>query len=115
MSFKYLGSTVSENARFKDELSLGMGGATAVFGNLRERLGDNRHIPVFVKCNVYRATVLAGLERLAEEIRLLDSCPSVDVSKMIQDNYFYVTFLSNESSNLFPSDLKSHYRLALPR
>ena len=37
-TFKYLGSTVSENARQEDELSLRMERASAVFGNLRERL-----------------------------------------------------------------------------
>ena len=34
---------------------------------------------------------------------------------MIQDNDFYVTLPSNASSNLFPSNSKSHYRVALPR
>ncbi|XP_068714168.1 uncharacterized protein [Montipora foliosa] len=37
-TFKYLGSTVSENARQEDELFLRMERASAVFGNLRERL-----------------------------------------------------------------------------
>lgn len=60
-TFKYLGSTVSENARLEDELSLRMGRASAVFGNLRERLWNNRHVSIRVKCKVYRATVLATL------------------------------------------------------
>ena len=33
-----LGSTVSDNARLEDELSLIVGRASAVFGKLRERL-----------------------------------------------------------------------------
>ena len=37
-TFKYLGSTVSENAWLEDELSLTMGKASSAFGNLRERL-----------------------------------------------------------------------------
>ena len=60
-TFKYLGSTVSENARLEDELSLRMGKASAVFGNVRERLWNNRHVSIRVKCKVYRATVLATL------------------------------------------------------
>ena len=34
---------------------------------------------------------------------------------MMQDNDFYLTLPSNASSNLFPSNSKSHYRVALPR
>ena len=60
-TFKYLGSTVSENARLEDELSLRMGRASAVFGNVRERLWNNRHVSIRVKCKVYKATVLATL------------------------------------------------------
>ena len=60
-SFKYLGSTVSENARLEGELSLRMGRVSAVFGNLRERLWNNLHVSIRVKCKVYRATVLATL------------------------------------------------------
>ena len=65
-TFKYLGSTVSENARLEDELSLRMGRASAVFGNVRERLWNNRHVSIRVKCKVYRATVLATLLYVAE-------------------------------------------------
>ena len=54
-SFKYLGSTVSDNARLEDELSLRMGRASAVFGNLRERLWYNLHVSIRVKCKVYGA------------------------------------------------------------
>ena len=38
-----------------------MGKASAVFGDLRERLWNNRHVSIRVKCKVYRATVLATL------------------------------------------------------
>nr|DAC81410.1 TPA_asm: penton-1 [Rhodactis coral adintovirus] len=34
---------------------------------------------------------------------------------MIHDNDFYVMLPSNASSNLFPTNSKSHYRVALPR
>ena len=60
-SFKYLGSTVSDSARLEDELSLRMGRASAVSGNLRERLWNNLHVSIRVKCKVYRATVLTTL------------------------------------------------------
>ncbi|XP_068676459.1 uncharacterized protein [Montipora foliosa] len=60
-TIKYLESTVSENARLEDELSLRMRRASAVFGNLRERLWNNRHVSIRVKCKVYRAIVLATL------------------------------------------------------
>ena len=38
-----------------------MGKASAVFGDLRERLWNNRHVSIRVKCKVYRVTVLATL------------------------------------------------------
>ncbi|XP_068749317.1 uncharacterized protein [Montipora capricornis] len=60
-TFKYLGSTVSENSRLEDELSLRMKRASSVFGNLRKRLWNNRHVSIRVKCKVYRATVLATI------------------------------------------------------
>ena len=65
-TFKYLGSTVSENARLEDELSLRMGRATTVFGNVRERLWNNRHLSILVNCKVHRATALATLLNGAE-------------------------------------------------
>ena len=34
---------------------------------------------------------------------------------MMQDNDFYLALPSNPSSKLFPSNSKSHYRVALPR
>ncbi|XP_068749341.1 uncharacterized protein [Montipora capricornis] len=60
-TFKYLGSTLSENSRLEDELSLRMRKASAVFGKLRKRLWNNRHVSIRVKCKVYRATVLATI------------------------------------------------------
>ena len=59
--YMYLGSTVSENARLEDELSLRMGRVSAVFGSMRDRLWNNRHVSIHVKCKVYRATVVATL------------------------------------------------------
>lgn len=60
-TFKYLGSIVAENAKLDHEISLRMGSASAVYGNLRERLWSNHHVSIKVKCQVYRATVLAAL------------------------------------------------------
>ena len=60
-TFRYLGSTVAENARLEDEITLRMGKASVVFRNLQSRLWANRHVSIHVKCKVYRATVLAAL------------------------------------------------------
>ena len=65
-TFKYLESTVSENARLEDELSLRMGRASAVFGSVRDRLWNNRYVSIRVKCKVYRETVVATLLNGAE-------------------------------------------------
>ena len=42
-------------------VSLRMGRVSAVFGNVRERLWNNRHMSIRVKCKVYRVTVVATL------------------------------------------------------
>ena len=39
----------------------------------------------------------------------------IPVSKMMQDNDFYLTLPRNASSYLFPSNSKSHYHVALPQ
>jgi hypothetical protein len=60
-TFKYLGSTIADNAKLDSEISLRLGNASAVYGGLRTRLWSNHHVSVKVKCQVYRATVLAAL------------------------------------------------------
>ena len=60
-TFKYLWSTVADNAKLDNEISLQIGNASAVYRKLRERLWNNRHVSIKVKCQVYRATVLAAL------------------------------------------------------
>lgn len=59
--FKYLGSTVSNNARIDKEIRNRMGVASGAFGKLQERLWKNRHVSIRVKCKVYRAVVLSSL------------------------------------------------------
>lgn len=59
--FKYLGSTVSSNAKLDRELSYRIGNASAAFGKLQDRLWRNRHVSIRVKCKVYRAVVLTAL------------------------------------------------------
>ena len=59
--FRYLGSTVSNNARIDKELCYRMGTASAAFGKLKDRLWRNRHVSIRVKCKVYRAVVLTTL------------------------------------------------------
>ena len=60
-TFKYLGSTVTDNDKLENEISLRIGKASGIYGNLRRRLWTNHHVPVRIKCQVYRATVLATL------------------------------------------------------
>ena len=59
--FRYLGSTVSSNARIDKEICYRIGNASAAFGKLQDRLWKNRHVSVRVKCKVYRAVVLTAL------------------------------------------------------
>ena len=59
--FKYLGSTVSNNARIDKEIRNRMGIASGAFGKLQDRLWMNRHVTTKVKCKVYRAVVLSSL------------------------------------------------------
>ena len=49
-----------------DETRVSIQNGSAVFRNFRERLWDNRHVSIRVKCKVYRATVLATLLYAAE-------------------------------------------------
>ena len=60
-NFIYLGSTISESAKLDKELVYRMGKASAAFGRLRERLWNNHHVSIKVKCKVYRAVVLSAL------------------------------------------------------
>jgi len=60
-SFVYLGSTISYNARLDNELSLRLGKASSEYGKLRDRLWNNHHVSIRVKCKVYRAIVLSSL------------------------------------------------------
>ena len=59
--FTYLGSTVSNTARIDKKLRNRLGKASSAFGKLRQRLWNNRHVSVRVKCKVYRAVVLSTL------------------------------------------------------
>ena len=60
-NFTYLGSTVSRNAKLEKELRNRLGKASKAFGNLRQRLWNNRHVSIRAKCKVYRAVVLSTL------------------------------------------------------
>ena len=57
----YLGSTVSSNAKLEKELQNRLGKASKGFGNLRQRLWNNRHVSIRTKCIVYREVVLLTL------------------------------------------------------
>ena len=60
-SFVYLGSTITDNARFDSEFTFQMGKSSAAYGKLRERLWDNHHVSLRVKLKVYKAIVLSTL------------------------------------------------------
>ena len=60
-NLQYLGSTVEDNVKLDSEILLILGNASAVCANLRSRLWNNHHVPIKVKCQVYRATMLATL------------------------------------------------------
>ena len=59
--FTYLGSTVSCTAKIDKELRSRLGKASAAYGKLQQRLWNNRHVSIRVKCKVYRAVVLSSL------------------------------------------------------
>jgi hypothetical protein len=59
--FTYLGSTVSSSSKIEKELRIRTGKASAAYGKLQERLWNNRHVSIEVKCRVYRAVVLSTL------------------------------------------------------
>lgn len=59
--FKYLGSTVSSSSKIEKELGTRIGKASAAFGKLRDRLWNNKHVSIRVKCKVFRAVVLSTL------------------------------------------------------
>ena len=59
--FTYLGSTVSNTAKIDKEIRNRLGKASAAFGKLQQRLWNNRHVSIRVKCKVYRAVVLSCL------------------------------------------------------
>ena len=65
-SFTYLGSTVSSNAKLEEELRNRLGKANKAFGNLCQRLWNNRHVSIRAKCKVYRVVVLSTLLSAAE-------------------------------------------------
>ena len=58
--FTYLGSAVSSSSKIDKELRTRTGKASASFGKLRERLWNNRHVSIKVKCQVFRAVVLSN-------------------------------------------------------
>ncbi|XP_068673013.1 uncharacterized protein [Montipora foliosa] len=64
--FTYLGSTVSSSSKIDKELWTRTGKASAAFGKLQQRLWNNKHVSIRVKCKVYRAVVLSTLLHGAE-------------------------------------------------
>ena len=54
-TFKYLGSTIANDCSLNKELLARIQLASAVFGQLRERLWNKHNIKLLTKCKVYRA------------------------------------------------------------
>ena len=61
LELTYLGSIISSNGCIDDEIQRTMAKASASFGQLRERLWNNHHVSMRVKCKIYRAIVLSTL------------------------------------------------------
>ena len=61
LEFTCLGSTISNNGCFEDEIQRRMAKASASFGRLRQRLRNNHHVSMLVKGKMYRAIVLSTL------------------------------------------------------
>ena len=59
--FKYLGSTVSNDASADAEITARIAKATSAFGRLTKRLWQNRNIRVDTKVSVYKAAVVTSL------------------------------------------------------
>ena len=59
--FTYLGSTVSSSSKIDRELRTRIGKASAAFSKLQDRLWNNKHVSIKIKCQVYRAVVLSTL------------------------------------------------------
>lgn len=60
-TFKYLGSTISNDASLDAEITSRIAKATAAFGRLTKRLWTNRNIRMDTKIAVYRAAVITSL------------------------------------------------------
>ena len=60
-TFKYLGSTISNDASLDAEITSRIAKATAAFGRLTKRLWTNRNIRLDTKIAVYRAAVITSL------------------------------------------------------
>ena len=59
--FTYLGSTLSRNVRIDDEAVLRIAKASAVFGNLREKVWEREGLSMQTKLKVYKAVILPSL------------------------------------------------------
>ena len=57
LEFIYIRSTISSNGCIDDEIQRRMAKASASFGRLHQRLWNNHHVPMWVKCKIYRAIV----------------------------------------------------------
>ena len=61
LEFTYCGSTISSNGCIDDDIQRRMAKASASFDRLRQRLWNNDHVSMRVKCKIYRVNVLSIL------------------------------------------------------
>ena len=61
LEFTYLGSTISSNGCIDDEIQRRTAKASPSFGRIRQRLWNNNHVSMRVKCKICRAIVLSTL------------------------------------------------------
>ena len=78
--FKYLGSTITENASLDDEIQFRISRASSAFGKLKKRLWSSHDVSLKTKIDVYRAVVISALIYGSEawtpyrrQIKLLDA------------------------------------------
>ena len=60
-SFKYLGSTISASLSLDNEINLRVSHASYVYGLLRRRVWNSKHLSIHTKVRIYNAVVLPSL------------------------------------------------------
>ena len=95
-NFKYLGSTISNDASFDVEINTRIARATAAFGRLTKRLWSNRNIRLDTKIGVYKAAVITTLlygcgtwTLKKEQVRSLEKFHLATLRKIARIKWFH--------------------------